>query len=183
MVIKTPLKSTLKDEVVRFLAAVPNLLELGSREVNKLLYNAFSTEKTSSLRQYKSDYLVGLGTPEEIVKARVGRKHKIPLPNAHKPKGMVAYKTPTTEDVVVKKEKVYDQINIETVHDLLLRWANQEFVDPQLVKYCIDYCKGFKERLKQDEVKIDLEGFEELGKSTTDNRSICRQTKGDLSKR
>jgi hypothetical protein len=72
----------------------------------------------------------------------------------------------------------YERINLETIHDLLLRWANGESIDSQLVKHCIDYVKGFKEEVEEEEVELHLEEFKEIGELTQDHRRVQSSTEG-----
>lgn len=78
-----------------------------------------------------------------------------------------------------EEEPRYDRIDLETVHDLLLRWANGEDIDSQLVRYCIDYCKGFGEEMKEEE-DLDLERFRQIGEITEDSRSVQPTTEGEI---
>ena len=67
---------------------------------------------------------------------------------------------------------IYEAITIDTVHSLLLRWSNGEKIDAQLVKNCIDYVKGFREFLDEDEVELDFEEMIAIGKSIKSRRIV-----------
>lgn len=62
-------------------------------------------------------------------------------------------------------DKNYKHINLTTIHDLLVRCVNGENINLTAVKYCIDYYKGFKEDIKQDEIDVNLEDLLDIGKS------------------
>lgn len=94
-------------------------------------------------------------------------KKKVPVPGT--PKGS-APSPPQT-----KKKGNYASINLETVHDLLLRWANGEKIDSQLVKHCIDYCKGFK--TEDEDIDLDMDVFRNIGQPDSFDTIIRQEAK------
>lgn len=167
---------TIKDKVQRFIAGYPNYTELDPGEQNALLYKTFPKQKRSYLRKIKNkmriidpkkqfDHLQPLQIPRELFETKGAR--------AARPIRRVDAENPSRNSPSAAcSERRYERITLETVHDLLLRWANGEDIDHQLVRYCIDYCKGFKEDVEQEEIDLNLEEFKEIGEIVTDRRIV-----------